>query len=67
MGGMSIDDYYFSYGFGLRFTIPGFPIRLYLSRNWKWEDGMVEWEDGDFSIGPHGFKFVISFTQPGGF
>jgi outer membrane protein insertion porin family len=63
IGDMSIDDYYFSFGFGLRFTIPGFPIRLYLSRNFKTQNGRVEWEDGD--IGP--FKFVISFVQTGGF
>jgi outer membrane protein insertion porin family len=67
MGDMTVEDYYFGWGFGLRFTIPGFPIRLYLSRNFRVENGEVVWEPGDFTIGPHGFKFVIAFTQPGGF
>ena len=67
MGNMSIEDYYFGWGFGLRFTIPGFPIRLYMSRNFRVANGKVEWDDGDFQIGGHGFNFVIAFTQPGGF
>ena len=67
VGEMSIEDYYFGWGFGLRFTIPGFPIRLYMSRNFRVVNGKVEWDDGDFQIGGHGFNFVIAFTAPGGF
>ena len=67
MGSMSIDDYYFSFGGGLRFTMPGLPIRIYLSQTFKAEEGKVIWGEGDFPVGPLGLKFVISFTRPGGF
>jgi outer membrane protein insertion porin family len=67
MGSMDIEDYYFSFGAGLRFTMPGLPIRLYFSSNFKVTDGAVVWEDGDFKIGSLGLKFVIAFSRPGGF
>ena len=67
MGNMSIEDYYFSFGAGIRFTIPGLPIRLYLAQTFQVIDGKVDLGTGDFSLGPLGLKFVIAFTRPGGF
>ncbi len=67
MKAMSIEDFYFSFGGGLRLTMPGLPIRIYLAQNFKITDGKLDWRDGDFSIGPLNLKFVLSFTRPGGF
>ncbi len=54
---LEAEDFLFSTGFGLRFTIPQFPIRLYLARRFTIDDGDVQWED---STGPFGFDFVFS-------
>ncbi len=35
MAGMGVEDLLFSYGMGLRFTIPQFPIRLYLDKKFQ--------------------------------
>jgi outer membrane protein insertion porin family len=61
MGSMSIEDYYFSFGGGLRFTHPQFPIRLYLSKGFRLgSDGRVSWKDGDLDLGALSLDFVIS-------
>jgi outer membrane protein insertion porin family len=67
MGRMTIDDFYFSFGAGMRINIAALPIRLYLCQTFKWEDGHLQWDKGDFQWGNLGLKFVFSFTQPGGF
>ncbi len=67
MGRMTIDDFYFSFGAGMRINIAALPIRLYLCQTFKWEDGHLQWNKGDFQWGDLGLKFVFSFTQPGGF
>jgi outer membrane protein insertion porin family len=67
IAGMSIEDFYFSYGGGLRFTIPGLPIRLYLAQAFKVVDGKIENQTGDIPLGPLELKFVISITVPGAF
>ncbi len=41
MGSIAIDDFRFSFGAGLRFTIPQFPIRLYLGKAFQVVDGAV--------------------------
>jgi outer membrane protein insertion porin family len=64
MTAMNIDQFYFSIGFGLRFTIPQFPIRLYLAKGFQIKPndpaGPVVWKTGDLSIGGFSFGFVIS-------
>jgi outer membrane protein insertion porin family len=56
-----MNNYYFSYGLGLRFVIPQFPIRIYLARLFKLDNyGNITYQPGDFSIGSWGLKFVIS-------
>ncbi len=67
IGSMSLNDWYFSFGAGIRVNLPALPIRLYFAQAFKWEDGRLLWENGDFSLGGLGLKFVVSFSQPGGF
>jgi outer membrane protein insertion porin family len=43
---MQDQDYFFSMGTGLRLTIPGIPMRLYLAKRFKIVDGQVVWQDG---------------------
>jgi outer membrane protein insertion porin family len=53
-------------GTGIRFTIPQFPIRLYLAKRFSFsETGQIEWQRGDvfnFNDSPTGgldFVFAI--------
>lgn len=58
LGSLTLDDYYFSFGPGLRFTIPQFPLRLLFTNTFRIQDGNFEWSDGS---GPN-WKFVLSFN-----
>ncbi|MBN2533299.1 MAG: outer membrane protein assembly factor BamA [Spirochaetales bacterium] len=63
-----ITTYYFSFGGGLRLTIPGLPLRLYLAQRFRVEDGAVVWEEGEIPLfKPLSLRFVVSVTPPGGF
>jgi outer membrane protein insertion porin family len=42
----TIENVRFSYGGGLRFTLPQFPIRLSLAKRFKVVDNKVEWQKG---------------------
>jgi len=55
---LTMDDYYFSFGPGIRFTIPQFPLHLLFANTFRVLDGNVEWSDGS---GPN-WKFVLSFN-----
>ena len=60
---MNLNNFYFSSGFGIRFTIPQFPIRLYLAKGFQVKNGSVVSKPpslGDLSIGSFNFSFVIS-------
>jgi outer membrane protein insertion porin family len=55
----------YSYGGGLRFTIPQFPLRFSFAKRFKIIDGKVEWQEG--AIGGNGkpisgVDFVFSFA-----
>ncbi|MDR2808740.1 MAG: outer membrane protein assembly factor BamA [Spirochaetaceae bacterium] len=57
----------FSYGFGIRFTIPQLPIRLSFAKRFKIVDGQVEWQRGALfatTTDPAwmGMDFVLSLT-----
>lgn len=52
---LSIEDFYFSFGPGIRFLVPQFPLHLLLANKFKVEDGDVKW-DGKW-------KFVLSFNM----
>ncbi len=58
--GMSLDDFRFSVGGGLRFTIPQFPIRLYLAKRFRFSDGKIVPEAGDLPFLGTTVEFVIS-------
>ena len=60
MNRMKIDDFLFGFGAGIRFSIPQFPIRLYLAKRFKTENGRVVWQDGDFPLFGTSLDFVIS-------
>ncbi len=67
LGTTSWDDFYFSFGGGLRVTMPGLPIRLYLAQAFRVENGEITLMPGDFALGDLSLKFVIAFSRPGGF
>jgi outer membrane protein insertion porin family len=60
MKGMHIDDFLFSFGGGLRFSIPQFPIRLYLAKRFNTVGGVGQWQDGELFPGSLKLDFVIS-------
>ncbi len=60
MRSMNLDDFYFSFGAGLRFSIPQFPIRLYLAKRFRTDNGQVVWPQGNLPIGSTSLDFVIS-------
>ncbi len=64
--GLSINDFLFGFGGGARLTIPGFPIGLYFTKRFKFENNQISWQGGntfarDGKPGS-GIDFVISFT-----
>jgi outer membrane protein insertion porin family len=62
----TIENMRFSYGGGLRFTIPQFPFRFSLAKRFTVKDGAVVWEDGTLFRNPDkpgsGLDPVISFA-----
>jgi outer membrane protein insertion porin family len=65
--GMTINDYLFTLGGGLRFTIPGLPIGMYLVKRFKFEDNVFKWQEGvmfkDSDRENSGLDFVIALTM----
>lgn len=62
---MDAQDFLFSFGGGLRLTVPGLPIGLYLAKRFRITDTGVEWQTGDIFQSEKegsGLDFVISFT-----
>jgi outer membrane protein insertion porin family len=59
-----MEHFYFSFGAGIRFTIPQFPIRLYLARRFEYGPDGLSWVMVDTSEGPkpEGWQFVISLA-----
>ncbi len=61
MASMSISDFRFGMGFGIRFTIPQFPIRLYLAKRFRFDSaGNWQWQDGQLFPDSLGLDFVFS-------
>jgi outer membrane protein insertion porin family len=46
IGELGIENMLFSLGFGFRFSIPQFPIRLYVARRFQIIDGAWQWQTG---------------------
>ncbi|MCR5219111.1 outer membrane protein assembly factor BamA [Treponema sp.] len=61
------DDWYYSFGPSIRFTIPQLPIRLLFANTFKVENGEVVWcdQDGDPNSNKwySNFHFKFSFTN----
>jgi len=56
----TIENVRFSYGGGLRFTLPQFPIRLSLAKRFKVVDNEIEWQKG--AIPGIDMDIVMSFV-----
>jgi outer membrane protein insertion porin family len=65
---LKIEDWRFSYGGGLRFTIAQFPFRFLLAKRFIIEDGQVKFQPGSMfkqaNDPTSGLDFVISFAVP---
>jgi outer membrane protein insertion porin family len=63
---LKAEDWRFSLGGGLRFTIPQFPFRFLVAKRFKIVDGEVEWQGGNMFQDPDdptsGLDFIISFA-----
>ncbi len=63
---MSLNDFRFSLGAGIRFIIPGLPIGLYLTKRFQFdEENNIEWQAGSVfknSDADSGLDLVIAFT-----
>jgi outer membrane protein insertion porin family len=57
----------FSFGGGIRFTIPQFPLRFSIGKRFRIENGTVKWENGIIGHDPSkpgsGLDFIISFAM----
>ncbi len=60
LANMQLDDFRFGFGGGIRFSIPQFPIRLYLAKRFKTVNGQVQWQEGDLPFFGTTVDFVIS-------
>ncbi|MCL2440295.1 MAG: outer membrane protein assembly factor BamA [Treponema sp.] len=62
----TIERFRFSFGGGLRFTIPQFPIRLSLAKGFTIEDGNIVWKTGSIFNSANtpgkGLDLVVSFA-----
>lgn len=52
---LSLEDFYFSFGPGLRFLVPQFPLHLLFANKFRVKDGNVVWDDT--------WQFVLSFNM----
>lgn len=52
---LKLDDFYFSFGPGLRFLVPQFPLHLLFANCFRVIDGNVQWGET--------WKFVLSFNM----
>ena len=52
---LSIEDFYFSFGPGLRFLVPQFPLHLLFANKFRVQDGDVVWDSK--------WQFVLSFNM----
>lgn len=52
---LHLNDFYFSFGPGIRFLVPQFPLHLMFANKFRVIDGEVEWDDT--------WQFVLSFNM----
>lgn len=58
VSGLQLNDNYFSFGFGIRFSLPQFPLRLLWAWPFKYQNGNFMWGGQANQYG----KFVLSFN-----
>ncbi len=56
--GLTGDDFFYSFGPGMRFSLPQFPLRLLWAWSFKFENGNFEWNSQTKNVG----SFVLSFN-----
>lgn len=56
---LSMNDFYFSFGPGIRFLVPQFPLHLMFAWRYRIQDGKFQWGDVN---DPEKFQFVLSFN-----
>ncbi|MCQ2584114.1 MAG: outer membrane protein assembly factor BamA [Treponema sp.] len=61
--GLKPDDFYFSFGPGVRFLIPQFPLRFLFAWKFKPEDGKIKWAGNCEKYNGETFQFVLSFNM----
>lgn len=64
---LSIQDFYFSTGAGIKLTIPGFPLGLYLTKVFSFDDtNQIQWQSGELFANPSnpdsGLNLVLAIT-----
>ena len=59
---LSINDFYFSFGPGIKFLIPQFPLHLLFAWKFKCENGQIKWADQLLENPGKRFQFVLSFN-----
>ena len=63
---LTVNDFLFGFGGGVRLTIPGFPIGLYFTKRFNFENNKIVWQGGNVLSRDNepasGIDFVISFT-----
>jgi outer membrane protein insertion porin family len=64
MFALSANDLLFSFGFGVRFAFPQFPIRLYLGKRFQVQNGQLVWKNGTLGD-PNGFNFDFIISLGG--
>lgn len=55
LNNLKLDDFYFSFGPGLRFLVPQFPLHLLFANKFRVIDGEVKWDST--------WQFVLSFNM----
>jgi len=60
--GLKPDDFYFSFGPGIRFLIPQFPLHLLFTWKFKPENGKLKWAGDLENNNSSTFQFVLSFN-----
>ncbi|MCM1320559.1 MAG: outer membrane protein assembly factor BamA [Bacteroides sp.] len=58
---LTLNDFYFSFGPGFRFTIPQFPLRFLFANTFRIQDGEFLWQGKESGSGPE-WQFVLSFN-----
>ena len=61
--GLKPDDFYFSFGPGIRFLIPQFPLHFLFAWKFKPEDGKIKWAGNCEKYNGETFQFVLSFNM----